>query len=229
MTAFSKTKFAAWLQNLISQRREETGLYREIAEALPLDQHSRVLDVGTGSGLQLKVIHEVEPTAELYGIDLSLEAINIAEKNLRAMEVDLRVESIEDTSFENNFFDTVTCNASMSYWEDLLAGFDEVYRILKPGGSAVLFEPRRNIDIEHALDIVRQNLAQESGLRRFVAVNFNRFALRRGSSVGLNLYEMSEVEAVAHKSRFEDRVCVTEANLQGIPIFMKITLAKPIG
>ena len=79
MAKFSESKFAAWLQNLVSKRREESGLYREIAEALPLVEDGRVLDVGTGSGLQLKVVHELEPTVGLFGIDLSAHAIRVAE------------------------------------------------------------------------------------------------------------------------------------------------------
>ena len=227
MPKFSDSRFSAWLQNLVSKRREETGLYREIAEALPLEVDINLLDVGTGSGLQLKVIHEMEPTVELYGIDLSLEAIKVAARNLRAMEVDLRVEGIEDTSFDDKFFDIITCNASMSYWQNLPGCFNEIYRILKPGGRAVLFEPRENINIEKALKILRQNMVEECCLRRFAAVNLNRFALRRGRTVGLNLYRMEEIRSIAASSRFRDGVSVTPVALQYIPIFMKIILQKP--
>ena len=61
MTKFSESRFAARLQNVVSRRREESGLYREIAERLPLADGDRLLDVGTGSGLQLRVVHELEP------------------------------------------------------------------------------------------------------------------------------------------------------------------------
>ena len=226
MAKFSESKFAAWLQNLVSKRREESGLYREIAEALPLVEDVRVLDVGTGSGLQLKVVHELEPTVGLFGIDLSAHAIRVAESNLRSMMVDLRVEGIADTSFEDDFFDVVTCNSSMSYWQDLQDCFNEIYRILRPGGSAVLFEPRQDIDIDAALEIIRQNLAGENWLRRFAAVNLNRFGLRRGSSVGLKLYTIDEVDEVAQGSLFGDRVRITQTMLQNIPIFMKVVLEK---
>jgi ubiquinone/menaquinone biosynthesis C-methylase UbiE len=52
------------------------------------------------------------------------------------MAVDLRVESIEETTFEDGFFDVVTCNASLSYWRHLSHCFNEIHRILKPGGGS---------------------------------------------------------------------------------------------
>ncbi len=51
MGRFSEGKFTARLQTIVSYRRQESGLYREIAGRLPLDGPIRVLDIGTGTGL----------------------------------------------------------------------------------------------------------------------------------------------------------------------------------
>jgi hypothetical protein len=53
MPPFSQSKFAAQLQNMISRRREESGLSAEIAGHLPLEGAERVLDVGTRIGRRL--------------------------------------------------------------------------------------------------------------------------------------------------------------------------------
>jgi SAM-dependent methyltransferase len=213
---------------MVSRRREETGLYREIAGHLPLEGAKHVLDVGTGSGLQLRAIHDLFPDAALHGLDLSAQAIAIAEANLADLEVDLRAGSIEGTPFDDETFDVVTCASSMSYWQNLVSCFDEVYRILRPGGCAVFLEPRQNIDIDEAVHIIRRNLAGESWLRRFAAVNLNRFGLRWGRTLGLHLYAIDEVDAIARRSRFGDHVSIEPAVLQNLPIFMRIQLAKPI-
>jgi len=78
MSRFSQSKFAARLQRFVSYRRQNTGLYREIAERLPLINAQRVLDIGTGTGLQLKIIHEIAPHLTLYGLDISEAAIQAA-------------------------------------------------------------------------------------------------------------------------------------------------------
>ncbi len=162
MSTFSQSKFAARLQRFVSYRRQDAGLYREIAERLPLRKAQRLLDVGTGTGLQLKVIHEMAPHLDLYGLDLSAAAIQAAIKALVGLKVDFRAGSIDAAAYEDNFFDIVTCNASMSYWENPEECFNEIYRILKPGGQVMLFEPHEDIDIEEALNQIRQNMAEAS-------------------------------------------------------------------
>jgi ubiquinone/menaquinone biosynthesis C-methylase UbiE len=226
MSEFSKTNLAAKLQNIVSRRREESGLYREIAEKLPLASAGRLLDVGTGSGLQLKVIHEMEPNLELYGLDLSEASILVAEKNLIRLGVDLRVGSIENAPYENDFFDWVTCNSSMSYWKNLQSCFDEIYRILMPGGCARLFEPQNDFDIDQVVKTIRENLAGKSWLRRTAAVALTKYALTRGQRVGLKLYSLEELEKVARQSRFGDHIKIERTSLQNLPIFLQITLMK---
>ncbi len=182
--------------------------------------------MGTGSGLQLKVIHEMEPNLELYGLDLSDASILVAKKNLKRLDVDLRVGSIENTSYEDNFFDWVTCNSSMSYWKNLKACFDEIYRILKPGGYTRLFEPQNDFDIDQVVKTIRENMAGKSWLRRTAAVALNKYALTRGQRVGLKLYSQVELEMVARQSQFGDHIEIERTTLQKLPIFLQITLRK---
>lgn len=226
MGKFSQSKFAAKLQEAVSIKRKESGLYKEIAELLPLAKGKRLLDIGTGTGLQLRVINTLQPGMELYGLDLSAAAIKLAEKHLPGPGFDFRAGSIEKTNYENEFFDIVTCNASMSYWHNLLHCFNEIHRILKPKGVAILTEPHKDIDINSALEQIKDNMKDKSPIRRFLAVNLNRFGLRRGGSVGLKLYTISEIEDLAKQSLFDKYFSVEKISLQDLPIFMKITLRK---
>ncbi len=227
MPGFSQSRIAAKLQDVVSKRREEVGLYKEIAEQLSLSDTGRLLDVGTGSGLQLRVIHGMSPGLELFGLDISDASIRVARKNLEGMAVDLRKGSIEQTSYDDDFFDIVTCNASMSYWKNPISCFDEIHRILKPGGSAILFEPQKDIDIDAVVETIRSNLADKSRLRRFMAASLNKFGLRWGRKLGLKLYSTAELEEIAARSQFGKSNSVERVTLQNLPIFMRITLVKP--
>lgn len=228
MPGFAQSRLAAKLQEIVSQRRKEAGLYGEIAEQLCLSDTGRLLDVGTGSGLQLKVIHELKPGVELYGLDVSDAAIHIAQKRLQDIEVDLRQGSIEHTSYPDNWFDIVTCHSSMSYWERPVACFDEIYRILRPGGAAVLLEPQKDINIGEVVETIRANMANASRLRRFAATQMHKWALTRGHKAGLRLYSVDELRKLATRSRFGDSHLVERVTLQNLPIFARITLTKPV-
>lgn len=226
MPGFSQTRLAARLQEVVSKRRQEVGLYTEIAEKLPLAKAERLLDVGTGTGLQLRVIHEMQPQIELFGLDLSAHAIQLARAHLSQMPINLQVGSIQETSYPDDFFDIITCSSSMSYWQNINACFNEIYRICKPGGFAILFEPRQDIDLDQAVEIIRDNLADANPLRRWLAVSLNRFGLRYGRSLGLTLYAMEDIESIAHQSWFSENATVQSITLQNLPIFMQITLTK---
>ena len=224
---FSQSWLAAKLQEYVSKRREDAGLYSEIAGHLPLENAQRLLDVGTGTGLQLRVVGNTYPEIELYGLDLSARAIQAAEKYFDPTKVDLRAGSIESTTYPDNYFDNVTCNASMSYWQNLVACYNEIHRILKAGGSAHLFEPRKNIDIDAAIEQIRENMQGENRLRIWLATSMNKYGLRRGDRLGMELYEMVEIKEIASQSNFSQNVSVEPVTLQNLPIFMKISLTKP--
>jgi SAM-dependent methyltransferase len=223
---FSQSRLAAWLQDIVSRRRRESGLYGEIAAKLPLPDRGRVLDVGTGSGLQLSVIHELRPEVALFGLDLSAAALRVARRHLKGTGADLRQGSIEQTPYDDDFFDVVTCNASMSYWHNPVSCFDEIYRILKPGAAAVLFEPQRDVDVDQMAATLRANLADKSPLRRFAAVSLNKYAFRHGHKLGLKLYSLAELTDLARRSRCGLSASVERVTLQNLPIFAQITLPK---
>jgi len=202
------------------------GLYHEIAEQLELPETRRILDIGTGTGWQLDVIHQIRPDLELYGLDLSQHSIRRAEKNLKELKPDLRIGSIENTSYDEETFDIVTCASSMSYWENLIACFNEIYRILKRGGEAILFEPQKGVDIDQVVETIRSNLADASKLRQLLAVNLNKYGLRSGNRLGLQLYDVQEIREIASQSRFMDNISVEASTLQNLPIFMHIRMIR---
>ncbi len=226
MSEFATSRFAAWLQAIVSRRREASGLYTEIAGRIPLEGAERVLDIGTGTGLQLRVIHQLEPGIELHGLDLSPAAIEAAKAALGELKVSLKAGSIESTDYPDDYFDLVTCNASLSYWKNLRRCLNEVHRVLKPGGEAHFFEPHAEIDIQAALEQIRTNMADQNPLRRWGAVQLNKFGLKRGSRLGMKLYRKEELQEIIRSTSFQEAVKVEETALLNIPIFLWIHLQK---
>jgi len=105
--------------------------------------------------------------------------------------------------------------------------FNEIYRILKPGGVVKLFEPHQDIDLEGALDQIREKMADKSLLRRWGAVQLNKFDLKRGSKVGLNLFTRDDLLELTRASSFGENSSVDHVSLLDIQIFVCIHLWKP--
>lgn len=112
----------------------------ELSEFTP-DMH--ILDVGCGVGGSTRRLSH-ETGCRVTGIDLSDEYIDAAERltQLLGMEdkVDFLATSALDLPYEDNTFDGVWSLQMNMNVEDKLGWMKETYRVLKPGGRAVIYE-----------------------------------------------------------------------------------------
>ncbi len=121
------------------------GLYRDIADAVfssvPM---GRVLDVGAGQGLLALKIAEKNTRLKSYGIDISHKAVDAARasasKSGLANSVQFDVGDVCRLPYEDEFFDLVVSTFSLHHWPDKAAGLNEIYRVLKPGGEAWIYD-----------------------------------------------------------------------------------------
>lgn len=98
----------------------------------------RVLDVGCGLGNDLARF--AQGGARVTGIDVSERAIELARQNfsLRGLHGDLCVMNGEAMSFPSDSFDLVYCHTVLQFTPDPMSMVQEIRRVLKPGGEAVL-------------------------------------------------------------------------------------------
>lgn len=104
----------------------------------------RLLDVGCGLGNDLSRF--VSGGAEGVGIDISPTAIELARKNFeyRNLSAEFIQMDGEKMSFEDNRFDVVYCHTVLHFTPDPDALVQEIYRVLKPGGQAILMTINRH-------------------------------------------------------------------------------------
>jgi ubiquinone/menaquinone biosynthesis C-methylase UbiE len=108
-----------------------------------------ILDIGTGPGrLPIEIAKQVK-NVKVFGIDLSENMVKIANRNADREGVGDRVEfkarSAYDTGFENNSIDLVVSTGTIHHLSRPLVAFNEIYRILKRGGEAWLFDGRKDV------------------------------------------------------------------------------------
>lgn len=103
-----------------------------------------ILDVATGTGdFALESIKILNPE-KVIGVDISEGMLAIAEKKINERNLS-HVFSVskgdsEALNFENDSFDAVTVAFGVRNYENLLAGLEDMYRVLKPGGMIVILE-----------------------------------------------------------------------------------------
>ena len=105
------------------------------------DMH--IIDVGCGIGGSTRRLSH-ETGCRVTGIDLSDEYIDVAERLTQLLNMQERVKfqaaSALALPFEDNSFDGAWSIQMNMNVEDKLGWLKEMYRVLKPGGSAILYE-----------------------------------------------------------------------------------------
>lgn len=98
----------------------------------------RILEIGCGIGIDLVLF--AKGGASVTGVDLSETAINLARKNFEFHNVDgtLTVGNGEALDFNDNTFDMVYAHGVLQYTPNPQAMLDEIFRVLRPEGEAIL-------------------------------------------------------------------------------------------
>lgn len=96
-----------------------------------------VLDVGCGGGWLVRELALRVPEGRAVGMDLSDEMVQRARRASSAMgNAEFVVGSVDAIPREPNSFDKVISVESSYYWPDPAAGIREIFRVLRPRGSA---------------------------------------------------------------------------------------------
>lgn len=91
-----------------------------------------ILDVGTGTGLLLPILHQRAPQARLAAIDLAGAMLSRA--RLRREQAHLAQADAQRLPFAPGAFDVVLCHAVLPHLSNQPAALTGFHRILSPGG-----------------------------------------------------------------------------------------------
>lgn len=138
------------LDNLLKNTSDQALRRRAklIIENLNLKGSEKVLDAGCGDGFYIKLLNQLYPNLEIYGIDIDSKALESAyvnlSKELKYKNIKIYERSINETKFDDNFFDAVFSTEVLEHVPDDLGALNEVKRILKPNGKYVFTVPNYN-------------------------------------------------------------------------------------
>lgn len=109
----------------------------------PPNSYQQVLDCGTGIGSLIKHVAPLIKYEAIVGIDVDLDLLNRAEKELESIpSVDLREGDIRDLPWKGETFDLVMTQEVLDHLvdKDREKAFREMCRVLKPGERCGVFE-----------------------------------------------------------------------------------------
>ncbi len=119
-----------------AQQRYALEPYIERFAAFAASRGRRVLEIGVGLGADHQMFSAAG--AELYGIDLTPRAVEHVKRRLETFDLSslLLVGDAEKLSFPDRSFDMVYSWGVLHHSPDTPKAVSEVWRVLRPGGSA---------------------------------------------------------------------------------------------
>jgi SAM-dependent methyltransferase len=113
----------------------------ELAELAP---QGRVLEVGAGPGRLAATLATLAPGVRVTGVDIAPDMVERASKLAArsgvADRVAFGVGDVAALPFGEASFDVVVSTLSAHHWPDRAGGLAELYRVLRPGGVAWIYD-----------------------------------------------------------------------------------------
>lgn len=127
--------------------RKDMGQYRELAERLQvgLPPGANVLEIAPGPGFL--AIEMARPGKfHVTALEISKTFVELARKNAADMgvAVDIQQGNASAMPFAGNSFDLLVCRAAFKNFSGPLKALQEMQRVLRPGGTGVVIDLRRD-------------------------------------------------------------------------------------
>lgn len=130
-------------QRTIRRLRHE---YRNVGRSSPCT----LIDVGTGTAQLLVKLaeHKDMRWKRIIGTDVFEDMVakareTIARNNLEH-QVTIELADVHQMPYPDGTADLIISRSTVHHWADPVKAFQEIYRLLAPGGVAIIHEPRRD-------------------------------------------------------------------------------------
>ena len=154
---------------------------KQLIEKIPAN--GSVLEIAPGPGyfcIELARLGNFQIT----GLDISKSFVKIARKNAAeaGLNIDFREGNASVMPFQDGTFDFTFCQAAFKNFSEPVKAIAEMYRVLKPGGTAVIADMRRDASAE---DIEREvkGMGLDPLNQFFVKWTFDQMLLKSAYSV----------------------------------------------
>lgn len=141
-------------------RRNDMDDFRRQAQAVAeqLRSGSNVLEVAPGPGffaIELAKLGDFRIT----GLDISRTFVEIAQEHARnaGVKIDFRFGNASSLPFPRDSFDFLYCAAAFKNFSEPVKALDEMHRVLRPRGEALIAELRKDVSLEELDTYLQQS------------------------------------------------------------------------
>jgi len=141
-------RIATWYaKNTANDMAEFQALAQRLANAIP--SGSRILEVAPGPGY-LAIEIAKRGSYSITGLDISKSFVEIATANARRalVKVDFQHGNAAAMPFADDTFDFILCRAAFKNFSQPLEAMNEMHRVLKPQGRAVIIDLRKDASMD---------------------------------------------------------------------------------
>ncbi|MGA7794276.1 MAG: class I SAM-dependent methyltransferase [Candidatus Acidiferrales bacterium] len=145
---------ATWYAKITRKDLHEfERLARELAANLPAN--ARVLEIAPGPGYLSIALAKLGPF-KITGLDISESFVKMASQYAKREGVVARFihGSASDIPLEDGLFDLIVCRAAFKNFSEPLKALNEMHRVLKPGGRAIIIDLRKDASWEEIVAYV---------------------------------------------------------------------------
>lgn len=152
---------AKWYAKTVEKDYDQ---YRQLADRIRsiLSGKKDILEVAPGPGyLSIELAKELN--FKVTGLDISETFVQIASDRAKEERVDARfvVGNVSEMPFEGEQFDFVVCRAAFKNFSQPLEAINEIFRVLRPGGKALIIDMRKDAtDQEIAFQVDQMKLGK---------------------------------------------------------------------